>query len=64
MADLGDGVWEEAEFGDAVGLDVLVDSVDLLELPGKVVDVAEALEPLSNFDPEAVDNVIPLYNRA
>jgi hypothetical protein len=25
----------EPEFGDAVGLDVLVDSMDLFELPGK-----------------------------
>jgi hypothetical protein len=61
---LGDGAWVELEFGDAVGLDVLVDSMDLFELPGKGVDVARELEPLSSFDLEAVGSAIPLYRRA
>jgi hypothetical protein len=36
----------EPEFRDAVGLDVLVDSMDLFELPGKGVDVAREADAL------------------
>jgi hypothetical protein len=43
---------------------VLVDSIDLLELPGRAVDGAWELEPPSSFDPEAVGSVISLYKRA